>query len=140
MDSNKCKACGDCTRYYSSLAVDRYNANLTFIRNPEIRELEVGAIILAPGFGEIPREALEKFGYGKYLDVLTSIEMERIFCVSGPTVGEILNFLPVIKNKLYEFEIKELLKDGSKDINLLIAKTKADPSEIQKILEKINRS
>lgn len=60
VDSNKCKAYGDCTRYCSSLAVDRYNANLTFIRNPEIRELEVGAIILAPGFGEIPREALEK--------------------------------------------------------------------------------
>lgn len=57
---------------------------------PKIRVLDVGAIVLATGFGNVPREALEKFGYGKYSDVVHSIEMERLTCVSGPTEGEVI--------------------------------------------------
>ncbi len=63
---------------------------INFFQKPEIREIEVGAILLAPGFGHVPQSALEKYGYGKYEDVMTSIEMERLMCVSGPTEGHII--------------------------------------------------
>ncbi len=63
---------------------------INFDQKPEIKTLEVGAIILATGFGSVPREALEKFGYGRYSDVMHSIEMERLTCVSGPTEGEVI--------------------------------------------------
>lgn len=63
---------------------------INFDQKPEIRTIEVGAIILATGFGSVPKEALEKFGYGKYSDVVHSIEMERLTCVSGPTEGEVI--------------------------------------------------
>ncbi len=63
---------------------------INFDQKPEIRELEVGAVVLCPGFGEVPEEALEKYGYGIYPDVMTSLEVERLMCVSGPTEGEIL--------------------------------------------------
>ncbi len=63
---------------------------INFDQTPEIRTLEVGAIILAPGFGKIPSEAMEKFGYGKFSDVLHSMEVERIVCVAGPTEGEVI--------------------------------------------------
>ncbi len=63
---------------------------INFDQKPEIRTLEVGSIILAPGFGEVPREALEKFGYGRFSDVVHSIEMERLTCVAGPTEGEVI--------------------------------------------------
>ncbi len=43
----------------------------------------------------------------------------------------------VIKSKLYEFEVKELLKDGPKSIDFLCKKTKADPDELKKILSKV---
>jgi len=63
---------------------------IDFSQKPEERILEVGAIILATGFGKVPRSALEKFGYGKYSDVLHALEVERITCVSGPTEGEVI--------------------------------------------------
>jgi len=63
---------------------------IDFSQEPEIREIEVGAILLAPGFGSVPQSALQKYGYGKYEDVMTSIEMERLMCVSGPTQGHII--------------------------------------------------
>jgi len=63
---------------------------INFEQTPEIRTLEVGAIILAIGFGSIPLEAMEKFGYREFSDVLHGIEVERIVCVSGPTEGEVI--------------------------------------------------
>jgi len=76
-------ACQLCANVCAPKAID-------FDQKPEIREVEVGAIILAPGFGMVPRSALEKFGYGKYSDVMHSIEAERLMCVAGPTEGEII--------------------------------------------------
>ncbi|MCS7200169.1 MAG: FAD-dependent oxidoreductase [Caldimicrobium sp.] len=63
---------------------------IDFDQKPELRTIRVGAILLAPGFGKVPKEALQRFGYGKYSDVLHSIEMERITCVAGPTEGEVI--------------------------------------------------
>jgi len=63
---------------------------IEFDEKPEERELEVGAVVLAIGFGRVPEEVLERYGYGKYPDVLTSLEIERLTCASGPTEGEIV--------------------------------------------------
>ena len=77
------ETCQLCTNVCGPKAID-------FSQKPEERVLEVGAIILATGFGKVPKEALEKFGYGRFSDVLHSLEMERITCVSGPTEGEVI--------------------------------------------------
>lgn len=45
--------------------------------------------------------------------------------------------LASIKTRLYEIEIKELVKEGPKSLDYIIAKTKGDPVEIEKILSKI---
>jgi len=63
---------------------------INFDMEPEVRELRVGAVVLAVGFGEVPSEAIKAFGFGEVSDVVTSIEMERISCVSGPTEGEVV--------------------------------------------------
>ncbi len=63
---------------------------IEFDQKPEEKELEVGAVVLALGFGRVPEEVLERYGYGKFPDVLTSLEIERLTCASGPTEGEIL--------------------------------------------------
>ncbi len=65
---------------------------INFHQKPEVRELKVGAVILSPGFGRISEETLEKFGYGKHPDVVTSIEYERMTTASGPFQGEIKCF------------------------------------------------
>lgn len=51
-------------------------------------ELEIGAVVLATGaelFDPTPMQEL--WGYGKFPDVVTSLEFERIMSASGPTMG-----------------------------------------------------
>ena len=77
------ETCSLCLNVCGPKAID-------FSQKEEVRELEVGAVVLALGFGRISEEVLEKFGYGLYPDVVTSLELERITCASGPTEGEVI--------------------------------------------------
>ena len=52
-------------------------------------ELTVGNIIVATGFKTFDPKRAEQFGYGKYPNVLTSLEFERLINAAGPTEGEI---------------------------------------------------
>ncbi|TES92846.1 MAG: CoB--CoM heterodisulfide reductase iron-sulfur subunit A family protein [Candidatus Cloacimonadota bacterium] len=63
---------------------------IDFEQKDEVVELDVGAIVLTPGFDEYIPDELTEFGYGRYENVITSIEYERIMCASGPTQGHIL--------------------------------------------------
>ena len=65
---------------------------INFSQKPEARELQIGAVILSPGFGKLAPETLEKFSYGKHPDVVTSFEYERMTTASGPFMGEIKCF------------------------------------------------
>ena len=55
----------------------------------EILEVEVGAIILATGFTVKKVDFFPEYGYGKYPDVITGLQFERLASASGPTLGEI---------------------------------------------------
>lgn len=63
---------------------------IDFNQTEEEHDLSVGSVILTPGFGRIDDEVLSRYGFGKYPDVLTSIEFERLTCASGPTEGTIV--------------------------------------------------
>jgi heterodisulfide reductase subunit A len=52
-------------------------------------EITVGNIIVATGFKVFDAKRAEQFGYGKYPNVLTSLEFERLINASGPTGGNI---------------------------------------------------
>ena len=52
--------------------------------------LEVGAIVLAPGYRAFKPETGNFYGYGQSPDVLTSLEFERILSASGPTMGHLV--------------------------------------------------
>jgi heterodisulfide reductase subunit A len=51
--------------------------------------LNVGNIILATGFKVFDAKKADRFGYGKYPNVITSLELERLLNASGPTGGNI---------------------------------------------------
>jgi heterodisulfide reductase subunit A len=56
-------------------------------KKPSTESIHVGAIILAAGYRLFdPREA-EEFGYGRFRNVLTSMQYERLASRSGPTEG-----------------------------------------------------
>ena len=52
-------------------------------------EEEVGAIIAATGYEIMDPSIYEEYGYGRYPDVVTSLEFERMVSASGPTNGEL---------------------------------------------------
>ncbi len=78
IDYEACIKCGACERICPADAID--------INDPgkEI-ELNVGAIVLATGFELYDLSGLPQYGYGLYPNVVTSLEMERILDVNGPT-------------------------------------------------------
>jgi len=60
-----------------------------FNQKPKVINLNVGAIILAPGFEEFDPRLKSMYGYGRYPNVVSSIEFERILSASGPHGGKI---------------------------------------------------
>jgi len=52
--------------------------------------LSVDAIIVATGFDLLDPATLPEFGYGRYPEVLTGMEFERIASASGPTTGKVV--------------------------------------------------
>ncbi len=52
--------------------------------NARLVDLEVGSVILAPGFKTFDPSGISAYGYGKYPNVYTSLEFERILSPGGP--------------------------------------------------------
>jgi len=52
-------------------------------------EINVGNIVVATGFQVFDAKRMEQFGYGKFPNVLTSLEFERLVNASGPTGGNL---------------------------------------------------
>ncbi len=61
-----------------------------FQQKEKFQEVEVGTIILSTGFQPFDAKRLPEYGYGKYPNVYTSLEVERLVNASGPTGGEVL--------------------------------------------------
>jgi heterodisulfide reductase subunit A len=62
---------------------------IVFDQKPTEVEFNVGAIILATGMDEMKTKSLERFGYGKFPNILTALEFERLLSGLGPTGGVI---------------------------------------------------
>jgi len=62
---------------------------IRFDQEDELVELEVGAVVVATGFDVMEPSEFSEYGYGKYKDVITGLQFERLASASGPTLGEI---------------------------------------------------
>jgi heterodisulfide reductase subunit A2 len=56
----------------------------------EKKEINVGAILLAPGLEPFDPKLKEEYHYGEFKNVVTSMDFERLLCSTGPYQGEIL--------------------------------------------------
>jgi heterodisulfide reductase subunit A len=63
---------------------------IDFSLEPEEVEVEVGTIIIASGYDIYLPEEGNMFGYGKYSNVITSLEFERLILAAGPTGGNVI--------------------------------------------------
>ncbi|TET16713.1 MAG: CoB--CoM heterodisulfide reductase iron-sulfur subunit A family protein [Dehalococcoidia bacterium] len=82
IDRDKCIGCGLCEKVCLAKAV-------VYSDREELQSINVGAIILSPGYGLPDAGLMYNYGYGKYPNVITSIEFERILSASGPYQGEL---------------------------------------------------
>jgi heterodisulfide reductase subunit A len=62
---------------------------INFDQKEEIIEVEVGTIVVATGYDLFDATKKPEYGYGKFDNVITGLEFERLVSASGPTDGHI---------------------------------------------------
>jgi len=75
--------CGKCLETCEPKAIN-------FEQQPETIQLKVGAIVIATGSDVFNASEMPEFGYGRFQNVISNIEFERISDAPGPTGGKIL--------------------------------------------------
>jgi heterodisulfide reductase subunit A len=79
----KTGGCQVCSEFCGVNAID-------YTMQDEIVELNVGSIILSPGYQPFDPSRFDSYGYAKHPNVITAMEMERILSASGPTQGHLV--------------------------------------------------
>jgi heterodisulfide reductase subunit A len=83
IDRNVCIGCGMCEKVCLAGAVH-------YDDQPKLADLNVGAVVLAPGNDIFDPSKLDTYSYLKYPNVVTSMEFERILSASGPYRGHLM--------------------------------------------------
>jgi heterodisulfide reductase subunit A-like polyferredoxin len=87
-EAGRCLACGLCSE--CGLCVKACSPGaIVHDMQPTTETLNVGSIILTPGYEEFQAAARPEFGHGRYANVLSSVEFERMLSASGPTEGQV---------------------------------------------------
>jgi heterodisulfide reductase subunit A len=83
IDREQCIGCGLCERVCLAKAVNYGDQQM-------VEKIEVGSIILSPGYEVFDPRLRQEFGYGVYPNVVSSIEFERLLSATGPHRGHLL--------------------------------------------------
>jgi len=83
LDCGLCCECFQCVEACKALAVNHTLTDRTF-------DVNVGSVILAPGFGPYDPALHDTYHYGRHPNVMTSLEFERVLSASGPYGGHVV--------------------------------------------------
>jgi len=84
IDMDACIHCYKCVEACGPLeAID-------FSQEDKLVTEDIGAIVVATGFSHFDPSVMEEYGYGKFPNVITSMEMERLNNSAGPTNGNLM--------------------------------------------------
>jgi heterodisulfide reductase subunit A len=72
--------CGICAKFCEK-------GSINFKMIDEVIEREIGAVVVATGYDLWDPKPYEEYGVGRYKDIITSLEFERMVSSSGPTNG-----------------------------------------------------
>ena len=78
-----CSECNECVEACEQNAIDHAMRERTVT-------LEVGSVILTPGFEEFDATRKGEFGFGRYPNVVTSVQFERMLSAAGPFEGHVI--------------------------------------------------
>ena len=88
-EAQKCLNCGVCCECMECVKVCEAKA-IDHGMTAEELEVKVGSVILATGYDILDPTPMKQFGYGRYANVITALEFERLSNATGPTGGRIL--------------------------------------------------
>jgi len=117
-EAARCVNCGGCCE--CKLCVSACEAKaINHTMADRIEEIEVGSIIVATGFDPLDPTPMQQYGYGKYANVFTNLEFERLSNATGPTGGKLLMRNPADRLKFSRppKSVAILHCIGSRDIN-----------------------
>jgi heterodisulfide reductase subunit A len=83
IDQEHCIGCGICEGQCEAEAI-KYD------QEEQVMDIEVGSIIVAPGFNLFDLTRKPQYGYGVYPNVVSSLELERMLSATGPHAGMVL--------------------------------------------------
>jgi len=114
-EADRCLNCGYCCECFQCVEACGAKAVTleTHAQRPEDIELDVGSIILAPGFQPFDPSRFVTYNYASHPNIITSMEFERILSASGPTLGHLVRMSDHKEPK----KIAWLQCVGSRDIN-----------------------
>ena len=113
IDPNSCirlkkpGACGFCEQVCDAGAI-------LFDDTEKTHEINVGAVVLAPGFEVYDPTDAKVWGYGVFPNVITSMQLERYLAASGPTEGHLVR--PSDGKPVHKIAFLQCI--GSRDENL----------------------
>ncbi len=87
-EASRCLACGICSECYQCVTACKAGA-IDHTMQGEDLSLQVGALVVSPGFETFDARQKGEYGYGRYPNVITSLEFERILSASGPFQGHV---------------------------------------------------
>jgi len=79
----RCLDCGVCSECHACVDACPAEAIKLDMQGEEI-EVEVGSVVLATGFKLFPADAKPQYGYGRYKNVITGMQMDRLLAPTRP--------------------------------------------------------
>jgi heterodisulfide reductase subunit A len=106
IDAGKKGKCKACEKFCENNAIN-------FDQTETVIDLNVGAVILAPGFQAFDPSVWDTYQYANFKNVVTSMDFERILAATGPTGGHLVR--PSDKEEPKKIAWFQCV--GSRDIN-----------------------
>ncbi|MFC1886196.1 FAD-dependent oxidoreductase, partial [Thermodesulfobacteriota bacterium] len=90
-EAARCVDCGGCCECYQCVSACEADAVTIETHMEQTRDvtLNVGSVILAPGFQPFDPSKFDNYSYSSHPNVVTSTEFERILSATGPTMGHL---------------------------------------------------
>lgn len=81
-----CALCSECMECVSACEKQAVRHDM----KEETSELKAGSVILAPGFEEFDVGIKGEYGYGRYKNVISSVQFDRMLSAAGPFGGHVM--------------------------------------------------
>jgi heterodisulfide reductase subunit A-like polyferredoxin len=87
-EAERCLECGICSECHRCVVACKAEA-IDHQQAPIEREIPVGAVILASGYNLYDARRSQEYGFGRFPNVVTAMQYERLLSASGPTAGHV---------------------------------------------------